>query len=1304
MTVTERRPSGFVRPSGRLRLAVGGIAALLAAETLVGGLVLAAAAPQAPVRPSTIAASTGTSGRDVPGLAPAAGGADAASVGLVGDANPAIAIGDIGPEVGSAAVVPAVAPTGPVEPTIQYEDAQAHANDPNTFAPGGAVTVPFTPRANDAWPVGGDRPVRLPAGRATGAQMAATREGVVWADLGTNRSTSPANNPAIDGSESVGGGSAEATADAASAVVPATPQAPAPDAVSGLRRQVFGFLPYWELGGSTTVLNYGLLSTIAYFSVGADSAGNLKKKNANGTTTTGWGGWTSANMTKVINAAHSAGTRVVLTVSVFAWSTTQANVQRAILGSATNRLRLANQIAAAVRDRGADGVNLDFEPIASGYGDEFTAFVRTLRSQLDAIRKGYQLTFDTTGYVGSYQPAKLLAPGGADALFLMGYDFRTSGSNPVGSIAPLAGSVYDINDALKAFLAQAPASKIILGVPYYGRAWSTTTSTLHGKNQSGTKYGASVASNYENAVDLLAQYGRHYDAVEQVAWTAYKKQNCSTAYGCVTTWRQLYVDDAQALRAKYDLANRYHLRGVGMWALGYDGTRPELYRALNDKFLHDTTVPEAGITALPSTAVDEGMVVSWTGKDDVGVTAYDVQVSTDGGAWTAWKTATTATSDVWLGSDAHTYAFRVRARDTSGNWSPWNVTQTGAGAPTLARGSFGVVVADSLSIRAAPDTSAAKLDTAMSGQVYAITGGPVSANGYTWYEVMGPISSWGPTGYVRVGSWVAAKSATETFLQARRAPNATAIDAGLKGFAFGGATSLGSTTAAVGARSFSPNGDGSRDGLTVSWANTVAFDSLELRIVSLDGHLIAKKSLSAVGVGAQTTTWDGTANGSRLGDGRYLVQLVGVRNGVQYTAPSARPVTATQVSRFAVTIDTVAPTLTSSSVTYHVVSPNGDGRRDATTATATTAGGVTHWRITVTPTNSVTPIRTMSGTGPTPKATWDGRTDAGSVAADGRYTLGIAAFDAAGNAALAGIPLVVDTRPATVTQSGAAGLSPNGDGAADSATLAWASDEAITGIVSIKHGTTLVRSWSFSSRSAWATTWTGRNSGGALVADGTYSVVVSGRDLAGNLRTVARSVVVDRTASFLRWAPGRFYPQDGDRIAPQSRISFRLARPAVVTLSIADAAGHVVRSVWTNRRLAAGSFGWTWDGRRADGTFVPPGIYRAQLTATSSVGTSVTTRIIEAGPFVIRPSAAATHAGSSLTISIWSSEPLNGVPTVAFNQPGRATVTKRATVRPGGLFVATFVVATAPGTATITVRATDAGGGTNIGHASIAVS
>ena len=59
----------------------------------------------------------------------------------------------------------------------------------------------------------------------------------------------------------------------------------------------------------------------------------------------------------------------------------------------------------------------------------------------------------------------------------------------------------------------------------------------------------------------------------------------------MTPWREIYYDDATALGQKYDLVNRTNLRGAGIWALGYDGTRTELYQVLKDKFITDTVPP-----------------------------------------------------------------------------------------------------------------------------------------------------------------------------------------------------------------------------------------------------------------------------------------------------------------------------------------------------------------------------------------------------------------------------------------------------------------------------------------------------------------------------------------------------------------------------------------------------------------------------------------------------------------------------------------------------------------------------------------
>ena len=766
-------------------------------------------------------------------------------------------------------------------PSIQYLESVAHAGDRIDFQPGARVSVPFRPRATDRWSVGGAAPRPLPAGRLTGAEM-----------RDAQGPPAPADDPAASPDTT--------NADSAVLTAPVAGQTVAAVGDGGLRREVLGFLPYWEVGDSSTVLDYSTLSTVAYFSVGCASGGTLLKKNSDGSTTTGWGGWTGSRMSSVITAAHQAGTRVVMTLTCFAWSDGGAKLQASILNSSTYRTALAKAVAGAVRDRGADGVNLDFEPLVSGTEAGFTAFVRALRSAFSAYAPGYEITFDTMGRMGNYPIVDATAPGGADALMIMGYDYRTASSSSAGSISPLTGPPYDLHDTLSAYSAKVSPSKLLLGIPYYGRAWSTSSNGPHAANISGTKYGSSVTSTYANAVSLAAQYGRKWDAIEGAPWTAYQKQTCTTTYGCVTSWRELYYDDATSLGMRYDLVNRAGIRGAGIWALGYDGTRPELRQALADKFLHDTTPPVTGVATLGASQRDEGFAVTWKAYDDSAVAGYDVQVSTDGGAWATWLTGSTHTSDVFLGTDGHTYAFRARGTDAAGNTSAWfDVPLTGLAVPaTLAGGGFGTVVTDGLRMRSNATTGGTVMTTLSKGDAVSIIGGPRTGEGYTWYQVVGPVRQWGTVDYAQIGGWVAASGNGSTNLAPRAAVYATRVSAGLRGYAVG----------AGGDRLVTPNGDGVNDSIRVAWTNALALDALTLRIFGADGSLVGTKALAKLGAGAQTFDWNGTFNGAPVAAGNYVLQLVGTKGTTTYTAPSASPVTPLQLTTFGIAVAPDPPT------------------------------------------------------------------------------------------------------------------------------------------------------------------------------------------------------------------------------------------------------------------------------------------------------------------------------------------------------------------------------------------------------------
>jgi hypothetical protein len=123
-----------------------------------------------------------------------------------------------------------------LRPTVPYEEAMAHAGDRTFFAPGDRVSVPFKPRKGDRWAVGGVAPRELPAGRLSGRALRDTKtpQRPIAATADPAVAIGPADLPYLDPSTAF-------VAQPAAAVDP-----------GALKREVFGFLPYWELSDSST--------------------------------------------------------------------------------------------------------------------------------------------------------------------------------------------------------------------------------------------------------------------------------------------------------------------------------------------------------------------------------------------------------------------------------------------------------------------------------------------------------------------------------------------------------------------------------------------------------------------------------------------------------------------------------------------------------------------------------------------------------------------------------------------------------------------------------------------------------------------------------------------------------------------------------------------------------------------------------------------------------------------------------------------------------------------------------------------
>jgi flagellar hook assembly protein FlgD len=283
-------------------------------------------------------------------------------------------------------------------------------------------------------------------------------------------------------------------------------------------------------------------------------------------------------------------------------------------------------------------------------------------------------------------------------------------------------------------------------------------------------------------------------------------------------------------------------------------------------------------------------------------------------------------------------------------------------------------------------------------------------------------------------------------------------------------------------------------------------------------------------------------------------------------------------------------------------------------------------------------------------------------------------------------------------------FSPDGDGVNDTTRLSWTLSEPGRGLLTVEDATgakVLSRElpWGVSG----GITWDGRDSAGRAVADGTYRLSLSARDYAGNDVVVHRTLIVTRTAGFLRASPYLWHPSDADALAASGSYSFRLTASATTTLQVLDSGGSVVRTAWSARSLGAGTHDWVWRGRLDAGGIAAPGAYRIRLTATRDGITQVFERPFRLAAFSISVSRSPLREDRSVTIVARSAEPLAGRPMVTLSHPDGTRQSQRSVKLADGRWSATFLVSSSSGPATISVSGVDVNGGINRSTLRVAV-
>lgn len=405
----------------------------------------------------------------------------------------------------------------------------------------------------------------------------------------------------------------------------------------------------------------------------------------------------------------------------------------------------------------------------------------------------------------------------------------------------------------------------------------------------------------------------------------------------------------------------------------------------------------------------------------------------------------------------------------------------------------------------------------------------------------------------------------------------------------------------------SPNADGVQDSMTIALRTTAPETVSDWRVAILSGQETVMEWKGSGNL-PPSVMWDGTSLAKLpVPDGSYSASF-----SAQY--PNGDAVSA---NLGPLVVDRQAPkaTVTLSSAIF---SPNGDGVNDSLPIAQSSVPG-DNWRGTVIDASGKA-VRTWEWQGEAKNFEWDGRDDAGNIAADGTYQYRLESKDAAGNSFrfTSGAFEIETEKKAVRLTLGSRAFSPNGDGVNDSEVLTAdvvgpeKVQEYLLQIVAQDGPAALsaVRTWKGQTPQSQYV-WKGETDAQIPAPDGHYAaslkVVYKNGD---EVESGTGTFVLDRQFPKIdAAAQGSIFSPDGDGRSDTITIAQSSAPGDTWTGTMRDSAGAVVRTwSWQNEAKDL-----VWDGRNANGTVVPDGFYTYTVESQDAAGNKTA-----AGPFRIQ--------------------------------------------------------------------------------------
>ncbi len=325
-----------------------------------------------------------------------------------------------------------------------------------------------------------------------------------------------------------------------------------------LNKIVFGWHPYWS-NGLEDNYDWSLISDLSYFCYTVNPA------TGNPTTTNGW---STAN---VVTQALAHGVRVNLCVTLFSDHAT-------FLQSSSAKQTLINNLINLVQSRGAHGVNIDFEGLPSSQKTNFTNFMIDLCNAFHSQIPNSQVSLCLYAVDWNNVFDIPVLKNYVDLFTIMGYDYYYSGSSTAGPTSPLYSLTssynYNVNKSVNYYLnAGVPPQKLVLGLPYYGIEWPTSSSSVP-SSTTGTGSSRTYKTVRTNSSGYYSSSNKHFNTNSYVPYYVFNDGS---------SWRQCWIDDGYSLGKKMEIVWKRGIAGIGIWALGYDDGYPDLWNKIEEK-------------------------------------------------------------------------------------------------------------------------------------------------------------------------------------------------------------------------------------------------------------------------------------------------------------------------------------------------------------------------------------------------------------------------------------------------------------------------------------------------------------------------------------------------------------------------------------------------------------------------------------------------------------------------------------------------------------------------------------------------